>query len=490
MIGGLDTPFMRILAVVFGGSLLVQLFAFLRQLVIAAAFGIDRAMDLYLLVFAVATVTSFSIGAVVENAAVPMLVARRDARDSRGFGEIANRVLALSLALAAAAGLVFLAAVPLFARFVAVGLGEGERAAMAGLAFWFLPWVMIAVPYYALGSLHKAQGRFRRFMTAEVLVTLVSLAIIWSWRPGVHAIAIAYAAGYGAGFLTMIPASGLDPRLRPLLGSAGRGIRRQMLRLLATNQIGTLGMLADRFLVSQTPAGVIAAGSYATLISGQVGALLGFRDAYMVPLSSPEGRDMKLERMIIGLLMLSVPVAAFLWWQAAPVVSVLLERGRFDRAAVDVTATMLRFQALLIPSSAIWLPMYRVLQILDRMRLLAWLLFANAAVLLVAGVALVVVLRLGLAGYLLALVLAGYASLVIIATQIHLAGVRLDWRRIAAYASYATAASAAAAALGGLAAGASHPFAALVLAGVVFCAAYLACCLPIAGRLKSIMRGA
>ncbi len=479
-------PFLQAVLIVFSGTLAVQAVAFIRQLVIASAFGVDRAMDIYVLVFAVASFVGFGLGAVIDSAAVPLLVQRLERGDRAGFRQIATRVLLIGLTLGIAAAVVFLAIVPVVARFVTIGLGPAEKAAMSSLALWFAPWVAISAPFYAAGCLVKAESRFRRFMLAEILVTLISLAILWVWRPGVHAIPVAYGAGYAIAFLTLLPGLPITWPLQRHERGLTQQVVAQIARFGAVAQVGTLGALADRFLASHLPPGAIAAGSYSALITGQTAALLGFRDAYMVPLSESERRAERLERMLSGLLVLSVPCAFFLSTHAQPVVSVLLERGRFDSAAVSLAAQMLSVQAIAIPVSVLILPLYRMLQILGRMQLAAVLLLASALVNLLLGSLLMFGFDLGLRGYLIALTTGTHVTFAVACLLVWRAGLRIDLGQPALFAAYASVASAA-----GLLAGSALPLEAgrtlvLLKDAAVFALVYAAACIAILKPLRRL----
>jgi putative peptidoglycan lipid II flippase len=482
-----QTSFISVLAVVFSGTLAVQIIAFLRQLVIAAAFGTERAMDLYLLVFSIASVIGFGLGTVMENATVPLLVNRLEKHDREGFGQIGLRVIIIGFGLGIVATILFMLAVPLVARFVTTGLSHSEREIMQTLSWWFIPWILISVPYYAIGSLLKAENRFRRFMLAEVIVTIISLLIIFYWHPGVSAIAIAYGAGYGIAMLSMLP--GLPVPLRLLQRQSGQswGVVRQISRFAAVNQVSTLALLVDRFLASYLPSGAIAATSYASLMTGQVSALLGFREAFMVPLSAEQGRERKLERMITGLLMLAIPCAMFLSLHAEAIISILLERGKFDRSAVTLATAVLTIQAATLPVSVILLPMYRMLQILGRMRFAGYLLLISASMTLVTGSVLIFGFRLGLTGYLLTSLIVAHLTCLVAVLQLRFAGIRLNLGRPLAFALYATAASTA-----GLWAGQqmmidASPFFRLLKDGLVFSCVYGLACLAIFSQLKRIV---
>ncbi len=98
----------------------------------------------------------------------------------------------------------------------------------------------------------------------------------------------------------------------------------------------------------------------------------------MVPLSESKRRSERLARLIAASLMLSVPLAIFLCYHAHPIVGVLLERGRFDREAVSLAAQMLTFQALGIPISVCNLMLFRMLQIMNKLRFAGFLMLASS----------------------------------------------------------------------------------------------------------------
>ncbi len=482
-----EASFLRLLAVVFSGTLAVQLIAFLRQLIIASAFGMERSMDLYLLVFSLAAVIGFGLGSVMENATVPLLVNRLEKGDREGFGQIGLRVIVIATLLGIAAAILFMLAVPLAARFIMTGLSGLERQAMQSLAWWFVPWIVISVPYYAVGSLLKAESRFRRFMMAEIIVTIISLLVILLWHPGVFAIAVAYAAGYGVALVSMLPGLPVPFQLHHRSSGQSWGVVRQISRFAAVNQIATLSMLVDRFLASHLPNGAIAASSYASLMTGQVSALLGFRDAFMVPLSGEQDRAKKLGRIITGLLILAIPCAMFLAFNARAIISVVLERGKFDGTAVALAASVLEIQAAALPVSTILLPMYRLLQIIGRMRFASYMLLMAAVMTLAIGSTLMFGLGLGLTGYLLASLIVAHLTCLIAIVQLRLAGIDLSLQQPLAFAFFAIAASSAGIWAGKLLILDAPQYLQLLKNGIIFAFVYGLACLAILNQLRRVV---
>jgi putative peptidoglycan lipid II flippase len=132
-------------------------------------------------------------------------------------------------------------------------------------------------------------------------------------------------------------------------------------------QVGTATGLADRYFQSFLVPGGISALGYVGLIVSSLSSLMTFREIYVVPLASETGREQKLERMLQGLVLISIPCSLFLVVYAEPIVSVLLQRGKFTPEAAAVTASILRIQSLGLLISTILAPLERMFQILDRL---------------------------------------------------------------------------------------------------------------------------
>src|ERR1700756_1464049 len=92
------------------------------------------------------------------------------------------------------------------------------------------------------------------------------------------------------------------------------------------NQLGTVNGLTDRFFQSFLAAGGISAFGYAGQIVNNLSSLLTFRDIYVVPLASEAGRSEKVERILKGVVLLSIPASLFIVNFARPIVEVLFQR--------------------------------------------------------------------------------------------------------------------------------------------------------------------
>ena len=223
------------------------------------------------------------------------------------------------------------------------GFTPTERVFVGHVSWYFIPWIVIVVPYYALSAHLKAAWQFSWVFGAEIVVMVVSIVILWFDHTTVAALPIAYGGGYAVAALLLLARRGFrrvsaTVRIPHLLNSMSK-------QYLAT-QVGTATGFADRYFQSFLIPGGISALGYVGLIVNSLSSLMTFREIYVVPLASEIGREQKLERMLQGLVLISIPCTLFLVIYAEQIVSVLLQRGKFTADAVVVTAASSASMAL------------------------------------------------------------------------------------------------------------------------------------------------
>ena len=435
--------FFRVLLGVFGTTIGVQFLGLLSQMLIARYFGVSRQMDLYVLVLSIAMMSVFAFGGIFDNVAVPFLVQAREAGAER-LRALAGQFVVGSALFALAVSLLFLAVLPLLLPVIGAGLSARDRAGGWGLGLAFLPWTLTSIPYYALVSVHKAQHRFRRALSGELVVVAASLLAIVGVHSSIAAVPLAYGAGYTAALLWVVWGVGIEPAWPRWRGEAGIGaLSRQSLQLFATRQVASLGSLIERWLQSYLGSGALSAWSYSSLVVNNSATLLGFREVFIVPLSVHDGRVARLERVLIGLTMLSVPAAAAVMLMARPIVTILFMRGRFGAQAADLTGTFLAIQAVGLWPGTAGAPLLRMLQILDRAPLIGIIYIVGALGVLLLGGVFVLGAHGGPVAFAAVMVASSTLSTITAGVLVHRAGLRPDWMRVARYAAFALAAAAA-----------------------------------------------
>ncbi len=246
---------------------------------------------------------------------------------------------------------------------VAAGFSPQERALVHELAFYFVPWAIVILPYYAVTARLKALWRFHYVFIAELGTMAVSICVLLIWHDSVTDLPIAYASGYACGLLGLLIWGGIvrvRERGRPANLIVGMGNQ------YLANQMGSLSGLVDRYFQSYLMGGGISALGYVGQIVNNLSSLMTFREIYVVPLASEAGRNERLARMLSGIAFISVPCTGFVIAFAGPIVQVLFERGKFTAVDTTVTAAVLQIMAVSLLFSSMLAPMVRLFQILDR----------------------------------------------------------------------------------------------------------------------------
>jgi peptidoglycan biosynthesis protein MviN/MurJ (putative lipid II flippase) len=322
---------------------------------------------------------------------------------------------------------VFLIAVPLLAPVLATGLPQQERLGLTSLAWYFLPWTLVCLPYYAAAARQKMEWRFNRVFAAEIVIVVISISFLALWHDDVRMLPLAYACGYIAGLAQLSPGSGLWRLRNDGPAPSVRAVLRNIAEMFAANQTGNLTTLVHRHIQSFVGATGIAAINYSAQVTTSLANLLTFREIYMVPLAQQEHRAERLERLVTGLCLMAVPVAGLVACFAPELVTVLLQRGRFDASASLLTAQALRIEAFsLIFAPAT--PLFRMFQITDRINFTHVTYIASALSLVAFGYLFVLALGWGVRGAALMQVAAGAVGAVLTGHLISRCGIRLRWR--------------------------------------------------------------
>ena len=347
-----------------GVTFLQQTLGLMRQMMIAAFFGLSREFDGYVVVYSLAVMLVFNLSGVFDSIAVSRLVQIRDRDGDAAFWRASNRVLAQALAASLPFAGLFLAVLWLAMPIIAAGFSPAERALLGQLGWYIVPWIVIIVPYYALSAHLKACWRFSWVFAAELLGIVVSIVALWLDHDSIVSVPVAFSIGYAAGALLLL----MRRKMRATdVGTRSADFTASMGKQYLAFQVGTLTGFAERYYQSFVATGGISALGYVGLIVNNLSSLLTFREIYVVPLAAEAGREQRLERMMQGLVLVCVPCALFLYVYAEPLVSVLFQRGKFTPEAAALTASILRIQALTLILSTVLVPLERIFQIVDRL---------------------------------------------------------------------------------------------------------------------------
>lgn len=476
--------FFRHVVSTFGITVLQQFVGLARQVLIAAYFGVSRGYDQYLVVYAVASIVVFNTASVFDTVAVSRLARLREDAGDDSFRWSSNRLLLQ----ATLGGLLFAVAlvilVHLLLPIVAAGFTASERASVGELSIYFAPWILVIIPYYAVSAHLKASWDFHWVFGAETVSMAVSVVVLWLWHNSETSLPIAYAFGYVVALIMLLFRRGV---WRSNTSNAATGLLRGMTNQHLANQIGTATGFVDRYFQSFLASGGISALGYTGQIVNNLSSLMTFREIYVVPLSTEVGRDQRLQRMLQGIVLVSIPCTFFVAEFSIPLVTVLFQRGNFTPEAAILTGDILRISALTLAISSLLAPMVRLFQILDRISF-SHLLYLVSLV-CTAVFQYLLVFRLGWDVYGVAWASVANSAIVtlVVAGLVRRCGVVVIWHQVFGYAFFAAAVSGAATAVSWMVASRFSGLLELVIGGGLFALVVAAGYFLVRDRLRLIV---
>ena len=423
----------------FGISVFTQFFGVIRQILVAAYFGISRGLDIYFMTYAMATLVIFAIGPIFDTVSVPHLVKTLEGKGRDAFKRLTGSIFSFSVGFAFVLGLIFILSVPIAVKVMAVGFSAEDKKAVMSMSFYFLPWAFIFLPYYALCSFYKSICHFNIIFLGEIVISVFSLLAIFVYHPSVRALPIAYFVGYFAAFTVLFIVSfKYFKRAGRIVTSEMKNIYRNFIELFGANQVGSLSSIVERFLQSFLPAGGISALAYSSQITTNASGLLSFRDIFMVPLSASKQRSEKLERAVIGLILVTMPIMLFCSYYAADIVNILFKHGKFDINAAETTASALSIYMLALLPSTAGVPAFRMFQVLDRIKNTAIIYLFGMLNFLILGSFFTFYLKAGIIGLAWTVVINSYLAQTLTFYLLYRYGIKVNLFRIIKYVGYSS----------------------------------------------------
>lgn len=367
-------PFLRAIATVGGLTLVSRVLGYLRDVLIAASLGAGPVADAFFVAFKFPNFFRRLFAEGAFNVAFVPIFAGKLANEGRlrafQFAEDAGGALFFSL-------LTLVVAVEILAPWLLYGLAPGfvGDPARYPLAVDFL---RVTFPYLLFIALTALQGgilnsldRFAAQAAAPILLNLcmISALLLYAplkdelgWTTMGHALSWGVAAAGVAQFLFLLAAcrrAGVHLRFRrPRPGPE----LKELLKRIVPGAIGAgaiqVNLVIGIIIASLLPTGSIAYLYYAERVAqlpvGVIGAAVG---TALLPLLSRQLHRGDIEagqesqnRAIEFALLLTLPAALALAALAAPIVSVLFERGAFGAGDARTTANVLAAFSLGLPA--------------------------------------------------------------------------------------------------------------------------------------------
>lgn len=360
-------------------GLLMKVFAMVKDMAVAARFGVGREMDIYTLAFSVA---SFPLGLLAGNlreAFIPVYVGLR----SQGkFGEAWSLHHAVNRRLLAAMtllGLVIALTVPYWSALMVPSWSLADRARF----HWVLRVLLVTLPQGGtvmfIGSVLQGQNRFTVPALTPVLPTLAVilglLALPHSW--GAFQLSAGLILG---GVLELGVLLWILRRIDPDPGEADTELCTESLRIVGRLYLPAIGAglfmattpLVDMVIAAWLPPGAVSTLAYANkipavviLFSGALGTTISPTFSHLAGLGEWTQLRAKATQafvMILGATLLITPVLCL----ASPLlVKLLFHRGSFGMDQVRIVSSVQTIYFLQIP---LFVPAILSVRLLHAMR--------------------------------------------------------------------------------------------------------------------------
>jgi len=358
----------RSLATVGGYTGISRLLGFARDILIAAALGTGPVADAFFVAFRLPNLFRRLFAEGAFNAAFVPLFARRLEEGGRAAAQaFAEESLAVLLSVLLGLSATAMAAMPWLMYVLAPGFAvdPAKFDLAVQLSRLTFPYLLFMALTALLGGILNSLYRFAAAAAAPILLNVFFIAALvlvvpLTGRPGQVLAWTVAGAGLGQFLLLLFAcrAAGIHPRLpRPRLTP---GVRR-LLRLMVPGILSAGAMQVNLMIgtiIASLQAGAVSYLYYADRVYqlplGLIGVAFG---VVLLPelarklRAGAEGEAMdSLNRGLELALLLTVPATVALLVIPWPIVSVLFERGAFDRAASDATARALAAYAAGLPA--------------------------------------------------------------------------------------------------------------------------------------------
>ncbi len=348
---------------VLAGAALVAGFAV--DAVVAALFGAGADTDAFFIAATIPFAIAAIMIAVANQALVPLFVKWYGEEGSEGPRNVGGMIGAM-LVIAGGIFVIGVALSPVLPRLIAPGASAATKALAADLSIVLFATVLTRTAAEALRAVLNARFSFVIPAASPLLISggaLLTMALLHN-RLGIAALAFGYLFG-GILQVVVLTIATMRKRIAIRLGFGfGSPAVRGGLRLLgwptASNGLNLFARIAERFIASFLGVGAITIVNYAWRIINAIGGTVFFRSVTVVLIpslaKSEDGSESQTKTLLTGsriMLMVSVPMTAFLIAFSGDVVRILFERGEFVGEPVQLLSEVVVVYSLALPFIAI-----------------------------------------------------------------------------------------------------------------------------------------
>ncbi|MGI5874181.1 MAG: murein biosynthesis integral membrane protein MurJ [Bacillota bacterium] len=340
-------------------NIVTKLLGFVREIVIARAFGATMYTDAYVVAYTLPYSVQQVIGNAIVFVTVPLLT-KYIVDDNRGEANLAaNSFLNSSALLMAAVALIGVAAAPLLVRITAPNLAASTALLAVRLTRLMFPTVIFFCLGMTLTGILNANRRFTiaAFAPAFSSIIIILFVLLTGDSLGIWGLAAGTLVSFIGFFLIQLPSSfAAGWRYRFRVSRHNDEIRAALVSLvpiilgMSVNQVY---YILNRFFASGLAEGSISSLNYGArlaqlpsgiFVSAIAVAIYPLLSEYAIRGDLVRCRE-ALERGVGVILLLAVPAAVGLMILRVPIVRLLFEHGAFTADDTLMTSSALLFYA-------------------------------------------------------------------------------------------------------------------------------------------------
>lgn len=346
---------------IIAGTVLVRIFGFVRETVVAYQFGVTAQTDAFLVASVIPMAIAGIVAGAVTVAFIPVFTEFRLQKGEEEAWIIASAVInvtALTLAIATA---LFILAAPLLVPLLGPGLAPETKSLAVRLSMMLGP-VLIFTGLVALATaVLNAYRHFTYPAFGGLLYNfgMIGGALLLGDFIGISGLVLGAVVGAALHLIALIvPLVGQKKHYRPTLKGLGHpGVKRiglLVLPFIVASAASQMNILVDRVLASGLAEGSIAALNFAVRVMNlPLGIFAGAAVTAAYPFLAEQAMSQStsdLRRTFSeGLRLLwfiVLPISVGLMVLGEPIVRLLFERGAFDARATQMTTLALFYYSL------------------------------------------------------------------------------------------------------------------------------------------------
>lgn len=337
----------------------------LRVMVISAYFGVSRIMDLFAIGLSLANVMRRIVAEnALENAFLPIFSRMFHRSSRKKTWESASSIINFTILAAIIFTLLGIAATPLLIRTVAPTLvAEGYGPMGIAMTRIIMPYLFLVTLAAIMTTYLKAFNSFGIAESSSLMYSVGVMASIWIFHSQYGVFSLAYGVLIG-GLLQIIV---LTPFLAKLLRNralqftykpsiqfdspTNKKYYFQLGPICLDVTFAKISELTSKFLAQSLTKGAVSSLHYALIIfqlpfaaiSQAISSVILRDFSEKIALFDKEKAKQLFIEGIRANVFLLTPISVLLIVLATPIVSLILQRGNFDKNAVDSTALALQF---------------------------------------------------------------------------------------------------------------------------------------------------